>query len=338
MSGWRDKSTKIGRRIGLVIGRFQPFHNGHAHIITRALEDNEFVVVVIGSSGHPKTIKNPWTHLQRTEMISAFARDMRIDSNRIQFVSVYDHSNDDDWILDIRTKLNRFVKDNDEVTIYGNEKDHSSYYLELFPDWDLVEVPLYGNGKINATDFREKLFEDKEDLYQELPQSVVRYLQEWQKHDSFKELQREYQLIKKYKSQFEGLKHEPIFVTVNAFITIPGKVVLVRRKSEPGKGLLSLPGTFVDPIKTLKESLSDYINQTLLWVEDDCFVDHKVFDRPGRALRGRTIAHTFKIKPPRLHWPKIQSMKNIELMDLSKLEIYREVMYGDHAQMIKEMM
>ena len=42
-----------------------------------------------------------------------------------------------------------------------------------------------------------------------------------------------------------------------------GKIVLLRRKQEPGKGLLDLPGGFVDPEETVEEAAKREIREEL---------------------------------------------------------------------------
>ena len=42
-----------------------------------------------------------------------------------------------------------------------------------------------------------------------------------------------------------------------------GKIVLIRRKQEPGKGLLDLPGGFVDPEETVEEAAKREIREEL---------------------------------------------------------------------------
>ena len=37
-------------KLGMYLGRFQPFHNGHKYIVEWMLEECERVVIVIGSS------------------------------------------------------------------------------------------------------------------------------------------------------------------------------------------------------------------------------------------------------------------------------------------------
>ena len=44
----------------LYIGRFQPFHLGHLHIVKYILEVSKEVIIAIGSSGS-HTVHNPFT-------------------------------------------------------------------------------------------------------------------------------------------------------------------------------------------------------------------------------------------------------------------------------------
>jgi nicotinamide-nucleotide adenylyltransferase len=54
---------------GLFIGRFQPFHKGHAAIVESALEQVESLIVVIGSAECSHTPDNPFTAGERIQMI-----------------------------------------------------------------------------------------------------------------------------------------------------------------------------------------------------------------------------------------------------------------------------
>src|SRR4051812_5559138 len=47
--------------VAVLIGRFQPFHQGHAGLLAKALAVAPKVVVVLGSSFHARSAKNPFT-------------------------------------------------------------------------------------------------------------------------------------------------------------------------------------------------------------------------------------------------------------------------------------
>ena len=44
----------------IVLGRFQPFHNGHASMIEAALELGQGLRICIGSSEAEQSLDNPW--------------------------------------------------------------------------------------------------------------------------------------------------------------------------------------------------------------------------------------------------------------------------------------
>ena len=59
----------------VVLGRFQPFHKGHAAMIIAAEEirlenyPELKLIIAIGSSNRTQTLKNPWSETERIEMI-----------------------------------------------------------------------------------------------------------------------------------------------------------------------------------------------------------------------------------------------------------------------------
>ncbi len=57
--------------VAVLIGRFEPFHNGHKANVMQAMELAEHVQILIGSSYQPRTPKNPFKFHERMEMISA---------------------------------------------------------------------------------------------------------------------------------------------------------------------------------------------------------------------------------------------------------------------------
>lgn len=54
-----------------------------------------------------------------------------------------------------------------------------------------------------------------------------------------------------------------IAAAVGTILVCEGKIVLIRRKQEPGKGLLDLPGGFVDPEETAEEAAKREIREEL---------------------------------------------------------------------------
>ena len=73
----------------LVVGRFQPLHNGHKALIRQALERTGQAVVAIGSSTAKTGLKNPFTAAERRRMLEAvFAAELA--SGALSIVEVPD--------------------------------------------------------------------------------------------------------------------------------------------------------------------------------------------------------------------------------------------------------
>jgi bifunctional NMN adenylyltransferase/nudix hydrolase len=92
--------------ISVFIGRFQPVHLGHLHVITQGLEQADHMVVLIGSSGAPRSHRNPFTFEERREMVyNSIPSHMR---KRVIIKSLEDAAyNDSRWIHQVQTQVTR---------------------------------------------------------------------------------------------------------------------------------------------------------------------------------------------------------------------------------------
>lgn len=55
--------------LAIVIGRFQPFHNGHMSVLIKAMSKADEVLVLVGSANKAPNIKDPFTFKERKQMI-----------------------------------------------------------------------------------------------------------------------------------------------------------------------------------------------------------------------------------------------------------------------------
>lgn len=282
----------------VLIGRFQPFHNGHASLLRLALDAAPEVVVVLGSSFHARSAKNPFTWQERAAMIAAtLAPDER---ERVRFVAVRDYYEDAHWAGVVAKKVARSAGEEKRIVLVGYLKDSSSQYLNHFPQWR--EIFVSDAADIHATQIRKVLFE-AEDIDVSLavvqalvPAAVRQYLRAWSLLPSYAPLVREHQAVQAYKAAWSAAPYPPIFSTVDALVQTAGHVLLVERGAHPGKGLWALPGGFVEPHeRLLRGALRELAEETGLAVLAsslaEALVDVKVFDHPERSLRGRTITH-----------------------------------------------
>ncbi|KAA8735289.1 nicotinate-nicotinamide nucleotide adenylyltransferase [Acinetobacter qingfengensis] len=171
------------------IGRFQPFHIAHREVIDIALSISQSVVLVLGSAQDERTIKNPFTVAERQRMIlSGFSKQ---DAKRLKFVPIIDLYNDEKWVNAVTNGVNMVVAKTNKVGLIGHFKDDSSYYLKLFPQWPLVELPNLKNA-LSATPLREKYYRGEIDQQKFTPE-VQLFLQEFQHTQIYQQLRQHFQ-------------------------------------------------------------------------------------------------------------------------------------------------
>ncbi len=93
---------------GLVIGRFQPFHNGHLELIQQILKECEELVVVIGSAQFNYILKDPFTAGERIEMIHASLSFQSIDRSRIFIIPLSNFENNACWFEYLKSMVPKF--------------------------------------------------------------------------------------------------------------------------------------------------------------------------------------------------------------------------------------
>ena len=335
------------------IGRFQPFHNGHLAVIKAGLQQAEQLIVLCGSAHQPRSARNPWTVNEREAMIrGAIAQ---ADNPRVHIAPLMDIVyNDESWVRNVQATINGLVTAHHgvphkrpKVGLIGHSKDHSSYYLNLFPQWGSVEVENYRG--LCATPIREAIFNGANYLGSDhaqsaLPANVLDDVNGFCATQNYAHIKGEHEFVAKYKQAWSAAPYSPTFVTVDAIVVQSGHVLMVERKARPGKGLMALPGGFVDHGEKLVDAcLRELREETRLKVPvpvlKGSIKGREVFDDPHRSARGRTITHGFYIElEPSKTLPKVKGGDDakhamwVPLADLDPCQIFE-----DHYFIIQEM-
>jgi bifunctional NMN adenylyltransferase/nudix hydrolase len=338
--------------LAVVIGRMQPIHNGHVHLISKALEYADRVLVLFGDTGGPRTIKNPFTPEQRAEMLDKIWYDLKFDGV-YSWGELLDDPNDQIWIQKVSDAIKNFSTLK-KVCIVGHSKDDSSSYLEWFPQYDFINVgfKMIGSQALNidATKIRELTFTNQV-MYTRsvVPEATYNFLVDWSLTATAMNLKAEYEYIQSYKKSWEVAPYPVIFSTADAVVIQSGHVLLVRREKEIGAGLLALPGGFVEQKDTLfQTALKELKEETGIKLQDEvlerCYKAKEIFDDPGRSLRGRTITTAFLFKLndacdlPKLNPGKDPDGGTIDAMWVPLNEVKRETMFEDHYFIIQTML
>jgi bifunctional NMN adenylyltransferase/nudix hydrolase len=327
-------------QFGIYIGRFQPFHHGHLRSIEFALTKVDKLIIVLGSHQIAMNIRNPWSTSERAELIgqclSAEQRD------RVTFLPMRDWLDSDNrWLTSIKQGVAEITGENSSTAIFGHNKDSSSYYLDLFPHWDFIETGNYAG--LNATSIRAAYFDRQQYPTDSVPAPIDRFLQTFMATDRYQTLCAEYQFIKKYQQIWAVAPYPPIFVTTDAVVVQAGHVLVIRRKASPGKGLIALPGGFLNPEETLLDGmLRELAEETCLDVPAtilrDSIVDVHVFDHPQRSLRGRTITHAYFLQLNGDELPQVTGSDDAEQawwISFADLAAQEDCIYEDHFQIIQ---
>ncbi len=251
------------------IARVQPAHSAHIEVIERGLDKADNVILVCGSDRSAPTIQNPWTVEQREEMVRRC-----FDYNtgkRIHVVSVRDQPyNDTNWLASVHQKVIGIASDHAaKIALIGHKKDQSSFYLEMFPQWDFLDMGLLFEG-LSATQIRDQYFEEGRDRpkgwtdchwHDHVHPGVRDFLEEFRASDLYADLKATYDFIKAYRAQWKSTPFPPTFITTDAVVVKSGHVLLIRRGFNPGKGLVALPGGFLQEGITLRESMLNELKE-----------------------------------------------------------------------------
>ncbi len=332
----------------VLIGRFQPVHAAHAEIIRKASEICNQLIIIVGSAKQPRTYKNPWTGHERRFMLQNVCDEMVLDKtvtirSEENIDTIY---NDQAWATRVQAIVKKHTQEGDKIGIIGHKKDDTSFYLDMFPQWGFEEVDLI--QPLNATNIRDLYFRKDANmnfLRGVAPQSVIRMLEGWKDTIDYNQVVKERQFVESYKQQYASLPYAPVFVTVDAVVICSGHILMIKRRSEPGKGLWALPGGFLNAntdksvqaamIRELREETGIKVPVPVLL---GSIQRTKVFDAIDRSARGRTITHAFRVDLPSGELPKVKGMDDAEKAQWVPLaSLDSAICFEDHYEIIQNM-
>ncbi|HLC96239.1 MAG TPA: nicotinamide-nucleotide adenylyltransferase [Candidatus Nanoarchaeia archaeon] len=151
--------------IALFIGRFQPFHKAHLHDVQLARKECKKVVIAIGSSQESGTPENPFSYMERKDMITAALKANHISAYTI--VPVPDIHDDQNWVEHVRSIVPHF-----DIVYTGND-----FTDKLFAEKGIQVRKIELIPNINATEIRERIIKDKDWRYlvpKEIAEEIIK--------------------------------------------------------------------------------------------------------------------------------------------------------------------
>lgn len=324
--------------------RGQPCHNAHIEILKRASRLADKLIVIIGSAYQPRTYDNPWTWQERESLIRKVC-EFRISKNVELFIepvrdSIY---NNTAWAVRVQDIVAKYTLPTANIAIIGHEKDDSSFYLKMFPQWKNEYTGLIET--LHASDIRDLYFRNDCNmnfLKGVVAQEVFDFLIEFKHDPAYQQIINEKTFNETYKRQYDHLIYAPTFVTTDAVVVQSGHVLLVKRRAEPGKGLWALPGGFLNAKtdKSLQDCMiRELIEETRIKLDERILVrnitGYHVFDAINRSARGRTITHAFHIELTDGPLPKVKGSDDAEKAKWVPLaSVKSEMCFEDHFDII----
>ncbi len=353
-------------RVAVVIGRFQPLHRAHLEeVLLPALSNSDELIILIGSSQRPRTPKDPWTDTDRAHMIALGLRDSGLPINatsafflqtgnkRVLIQPIRDsiYSNTA-WQMNVQEAVRSAVATikNDlssdvavEISLYGVDRDESTFYLSMFPQWKSRTLTRDGRrDTVNGTMCRNFIFSSNNSWESLVTHSVREYIQQWTTTPEYKAILDEYTFLNFYRQEIAQFKYPIIFQTADNIILWKGHILLCNRKAFPGKGLWALPGGFVDSAQTIQQSaIENAREKTKINLRPEWLNCSRTFDNPKRSLRGRTITTVHLWKLPDSFTFDIEPGKNtskVKWFSFCDIATLSDQLFEDHYDIIMDML
>lgn len=355
-------------KLAVVIGRFQPVHNAHIQqVLLPTYRECDQLLILIGSANRAPSPKNPWDPETRFRLIQEGLREngcVDLTAQKLQYRELDDFSyNDSLWVAQVQKLVSEYQaalsvthQKQVEVVLYGTEKDSSSYYVRMFPQWGLAlgDVSTAQSSR-SATDIRELLYAGSEDYVSSVPAAVSTFLRDWISTPQGQWTLNEAAFYSRYRKPYddfrEKTRHGYIAVTCDAIVWHKGRILLVKRGFHPGKGLWALPGGYLGEGEfPIDGAMRECREETRFRLSEEWLFAEKVYANPGRSLKGRTITHGFGFRVPdtgsQALSGAIQAIRGsddaaeaawVPINDILTLPEFRRGMFEDHWDIISDM-
>lgn len=144
-------------KVGIVIGRFQPFHKGHKYLIEKALEHVEKLHIGIGGANLDDK-DNPYDSRRRVEFLEKFIKEEGLNDKIIGIIPLDNHPDDSVWLKRLLKKTGPV-----EVVIGNNEWVNGIFENVNIPAIRIgyLKRHLYEGTKIRDLMRNKKKWEDR---------------------------------------------------------------------------------------------------------------------------------------------------------------------------------
>jgi bifunctional NMN adenylyltransferase/nudix hydrolase len=350
-------------KIGVVVGKFSFVTREIFHVLRKASDENDHVLIFVCSADRSKDYTMPFNKHDRADnILKTFEVNDGLEKEDFSICLVKDNPvNKRQWITDVHSKLNERLnalyvdRKNLELNVYvSSESNHR--YENIFPE------PIFNVNKVDMG-ISQELYEDfygMEDISSHIAPNMTNLYDKFRKDEwydtyrkgyDFEDLKEEYEAVKFQKSQWEAAPFPPTFVTTDAVVYYKGYVLVVKRKGAVGKDLYCLPGGFLSQGDTIEEGVVKNLKKdTNIQVHENILSSNvrkvKTYDDPIRSLRGRIITNAGLVELDNVTslkgFPKVRKTKSQKehagWFSLFEIENMRDMFFEDHYYIIKDLL
>lgn len=166
-------------KIGIILGRMQPFHNGHVWLIEQALSECDEVYIFIGSADKLNE-RNPYSIYDRINFVNNY---FNVINSLVKIIPLNDLTNEDDinvnWGNYLYEQITKNIKQ-DNFILYTSENEN--FMKSWFSEDILNKIDIkykYRSLGISATAIRLAIAEKDFDFVSKyVPKNVLNYLKE----------------------------------------------------------------------------------------------------------------------------------------------------------------
>ena len=146
---------------GFLVGRFQPFHNGHEQLVRDIADEVDELIVGIGSADASHTVRNPFTAGERMVMISKVLADIPVQT---YVVPLEDVERNAVWVSHVESMCPPFD------VAYSN----NPLVIQLFTEdgYEVRDSQMIDRGRLRGTRIREQII-DGAPWQDRVPEAVV---------------------------------------------------------------------------------------------------------------------------------------------------------------------
>jgi len=136
---------------GFYIGRFQPYHDGHHHMVREIAGEVDELVLAIGSAGDSHTTRNPFTAGERVTMVAKAVRELDVLTYT---VPIEDLERNAVWVGHVQSMVPPF-----EVAYSNNQ-----LVVRLFEEAgvEVRQSPMFRRDVLKGAELRQRMIDDRE--------------------------------------------------------------------------------------------------------------------------------------------------------------------------------